>query len=101
LLALEGIVPETALPALAIDDRELDGRTETFRRGIRREGFDELCQSVVPLVSTTTTPVVSVLEIPQGLEQVSSRDPQQTQSPLRAFTSAARSLNCSASMRAF
>ncbi len=42
LLAFEGIVPEAALPALTVDDRELNRRGEAFEVFVEGEGLEEL-----------------------------------------------------------
>ena len=42
LLAFEGIVPEAALPALTVDDRELNRRSEAFEVLVEGEGLEEL-----------------------------------------------------------
>ena len=42
LVALEGVVPEAALPALTIDDRELNRRGEAFEVLVEGKGFEEL-----------------------------------------------------------
>ena len=42
LLAFEGVVPEAALPALTVDDRELNRRGEAFEVLVEGEGLEEL-----------------------------------------------------------
>jgi hypothetical protein len=42
LVALEGVVPEAALPALTVDDRELNRRGEAFEVFVEGEGLEEL-----------------------------------------------------------
>ena len=73
LLALEGIVPEPALPAFAVDERELDWRTEVFQRGIEGEGFDKLRGIGRAIGLHDHHPAPLVPEFPQGFEQFVSR----------------------------
>ena len=42
LVAFEGVVPEAALPALTVDDRELNRRGEAFEIFVEGEGLEEL-----------------------------------------------------------
>ena len=42
LVAFEGVVPEAALPALTVDDRELNRRGEAFEVLVEGEGLEEL-----------------------------------------------------------
>jgi hypothetical protein len=42
LIAFEGVVPEAMLPALAVDDRELNGGSESLEVLVKGEGLEEL-----------------------------------------------------------
>lgn len=73
LLAFEGVVPEAALPALTVDDRELNRRGEAFEVLVEGEGLEELLgvRGAVGLEEKHATG--SVLELLQRREEFVAR----------------------------
>ena len=100
LFPFNGIVPEAALPALTIDDRELNRRGEAFEVFVEGEGLEELL-GVRGAVGSRRSTRPDRCSNCSSAARSSSRDPQQTQSPFSVVTSSMTPRNLSASIRAF
>ena len=73
LVAFEGVVPEAALPALTVDDRELNRRSEAFEVLVEGEGLEELLGIRGAVRLEEKHAASSVLELLQCCEEFVAR----------------------------
>ena len=73
LVAFESVVPEAALPALTVDDRELNRRSEAFEIFVEGEGFEELLGIRGAVGLEEKNAAGSVLELLQRREEFVAR----------------------------